>query len=207
MKIGLGIAIMMIGFAGILFVLIGGAMTFVRAKQDGILKLCFPAKGLTICYLIVMLLHGFIAVSSASEAAKARQVLTEAQTAGAEAFLRAENDTVSVILDEERYIERKAAQYQEKADDNQGKAYGYFGAFLCYCCCFLLLFGFVTAKGYYSMAEQKPRRLIPEEKDGELRFFTERAVDKPLLRVPDTPENREKYAALLNKDEPDEKQN
>lgn len=205
MKMSVELVILGIGCAAMLYVLIGGIMTFVIAKRDGILKFRSPSKKLLIAYLLVLICHGEVALSYASYAREARQVLAEAQTEGSEAFRRAENDTISIVLDEARYIERKTAQYQEKADKNQGRAYGYLGAFLCYGCCLLLLHGFVTKKGWYALTERKPRRLIPEEKDGELRFFTEKAVDKPLLRVPDTPENREKFAALLNKDETNEK--
>lgn len=209
MKIGLALVILGIGCASMLFVLIGGILTLVRARKDGILKLCFPGKVLLIAYLLVLICHGEVVLSSASYVHEVRQVLAEAQTVGADAFRRAENDSISIILDEGRYIELKTVQYQEKADKYQGKAYGYLGAFLCYGCCLMLLCGFVTKKGWYALTTLKPCRLLPEERNGELLFFTERSAgtDKPLLRVKDTPENREKFAALLDKDETNEKEN
>lgn len=198
---------LVIGCIGLLFVLVGGTMTYVRAKRAGILKFRVPSRTLLLSYLLVVLLNGCISMIFASDAAKARQVLADAQMMGSQAFLQAENDTATVVLDEERYVEQKAGQYQRKADENQGKAYGYLGAALCYGCTLLLWMGFVTKEGWLGMTERKPRRLIPAEKDHELQFFIGKTKDKPLLRVPDTPENREKYAALLDRDEKDEKEN
>lgn len=204
MKLSIEVIILGIGCAGLLFTLIGGMMTYIRAKKAGILKFRFPAKALIVSNLLVMLCYGLITISSATDAREVRQVLAEAQTEGSAAFLRAENDNATIVLDEERYIAWKTEDYQKKAGENQKRVYGYLGVTLCWSCMLMLRFGFVTKKGWYAMAEQKPRHLIPEEKDGELLFFLGNAAGVPLLRIRNIPENREKYAILLNKDETDE---
>lgn len=208
MRIGVGIFFLVLGCVGALYVLVSGAITYSKAKREGILKFRFPAKVLIMYFIFLILFLGVRALDSAAAAGKAQQVLAEAQTRGADAFLRAEDDRASVILDEERFIERKTLYYQKKAEEEQGNAYGFLGEMLLWSSLLVLNLGFVTEKGYYAMTARKPRRLLPEEKDGFLLLFTERSAgtDKPLLRVPDTLENREKYAVLLNKDETNEEE-
>ena len=98
---------------------------------------------------------------------------------------------------------QKQQEYLEQMHRHQQNGFFYLFMGMLWFSMMMLNTGFVTQNGYYPMGSLKPRQLLSEAKDGELQFYLlplkrgER--NKPLLKIKDTPENRNYFASLIQK--------
>ncbi|MBE6875931.1 MAG: hypothetical protein E7496_04285 [Ruminococcus sp.] len=188
-----------------LYTVVAGGLTWIKASNAGILQFHKIFHRMFYwCYYVVVIVSLVISVLNFTESHSCREVLEASQTVGIQAFLAYEEEAGEIQLpDEELYIAQKRQEYLEKMSRHQQNGFFYLFMGMLWFSMMMLNTGFITQQGYYSMGALKPRKLLTEAKEGELQFYLlplkrgER--NKPLMKIKDTPENRNYFAPLIQK--------
>ena len=175
-----------------LYTVLAGGLTWMKASCSGILQFhkIFPRVAYW-CYYGIMLISlsfsmlNFIHVCSLENEMQENMQYEQTMT---ESELSPEEETQEYIL--------KIYRYRQN---------GFFYLFMAMLWFSIIMMGtgFITAKGYYPMGAQKPKEMIIESKEGKLQFYLLPVkiggVNKPLMELKDTPENRKQFASLFRK--------
>lgn len=121
-----------------------------------------------------------------------------AEKYGYQAILEAKGISEDVVADDDRATEIYASRQRNKANISAWQGVGEIGIILMIISLNLwLLGGYVTLGGWYLMfGSGKGEVLHIREEQGKLCFYVADA-QKPVMRLPDTVDNREKYAMLM----------
>ena len=188
-----------------LYTVVAGGLTWIKASGAGILQFHKIFHRMFYwCYYLIVIISLIISVLNFTEAHSCRNLLEASRAVGIQAFIAYEEEAGEIqILDEELYMAQKQQEYLEQMHRHQQNGFFYLFMGMLWFSMMMLNTGFVTQKGYYPMGSLKPRQLLSEAKDGELQFYLlplkrgER--NKPLLKIKDTPENRNYFASLIQK--------
>ncbi len=196
--------VLMIAISGgfFLYTIFAGGLTWLKASDAGILQFHkLFKKGFYWFYYLVVIVSVAVSVLNFAKAYSQQNVLKAAETIGTQAFLTYE-ESGEVIPEEQEntYFVEKTQEYLRKINHQQQNGFFYLFMAMLWFSMMMLNTGFITEKGYYQLGSLKPKRLFVKADGGELRFYlSNNKKEKPLLRVKDTPKNRNYYAALLQK--------
>lgn len=159
-----------------LYTLLAGGMTWIKASNAGILQFHKLFHRIFYwCYYGIVIVSLIVSIVNFTEAYRCQKVIEVIQT--------------------QEYI-------QKMQHDRQNGFFYLFMAMLWFSM-MMLNTGFITAAGYYPMGAQKPKKLLVESKEGELQFYLlseqKHTLNKPILKLKDTPENRKQFAPLFRK--------
>jgi len=187
------------------YTVIAGGLTWIKASNAGILQFhkIFHRAFYWIYYIIVLASLA-VSIFNFTEARACRNVIEDSKAVGVQAFLAYDEELSQIqIENEDLYIKQKTADYLAKMAHHKQNGFFYLFMAMLWLSMMLLNTGFITLKGYYPMGIQKPKRIMVESRDGELQFYLmtskKNKENKPLMKLKDTPENRDYCEPLLRK--------
>lgn len=185
----------------LLLALIGALLTCRRANAAGIL-----AKGSMlplrwqIAAAVVIVLFLALSASSGMRALRYRSIREAAQTEGIAAYRVLEptgGQAAIIIGDEAAYAQRMEARCRSGAEREQKRALMYMAFAAAFPAMLLFCRGYITPKGWYGMGERRPRPLTIVRESYKLRIVFPKNPAHAVLTVDDIPENRQRFAALM----------
>lgn len=186
-----------IAAAALIFCIVAFIISAAAAKKDGIIRAVFPLDiKWTVPRLVLAGLGVCMVFGYANEAAKLRERADDWENRGIAAYAEYYGVEVDSLTDVAYANHKlKIANDRKRAQEKQDMSWFYIAFTLCWTLTAALNGAFITKKGVREFATFKNKTALMKAKDGKLLLYEEN-LTAPILKLPDSKENRERFAGL-----------